>query len=83
LHYTTTKDYTMKFTSSFDIWSVPVDLLKHAQPGQWVYAGNKADKGRFLGVKASGTVVVAWHGNTKSRTDKAGYIKALRSYAKA
>lgn len=72
----------MKFTSSFDIWSVPVDLLKHAQPGQWVYAGNKDNKGRFLGVKASGSVVVAWHGNTKSRTDKAGYIKALRAYAK-
>lgn len=73
----------MKFTSSFDIWSVPVSLLKHAQPGQWVYAGNKADKGRFLGVKASGTVVVAWQGNTQRQADKAGYIKTLRSYAKA
>jgi hypothetical protein len=72
----------MKFTHAFDIWSVPVDLLKHAQPGQWVYAGTKDNKGRFLGVKASGTVVVAWHGNTKSRTDKAGYIKTLRAYAK-
>jgi hypothetical protein len=73
----------MKFTHAFDIWSVPVDLLKHAQPGQWVYAGNKADKGRFLGVKRSGSVVVAWQGNTRSQSDKAGYIKTLRSYAKA
>jgi len=73
----------MKFTHAFDIWSVPVDLLKHAQPGQWVYAGNKADKGRFLGVKRSGTVVVAWQGNTARQADKAGYIKTLRSYAKA
>jgi hypothetical protein len=73
----------MKFTHAFDIWSVPVDLLKHAQPGQWVYAGNKADKGRFLGVKRSGTVVVAWQGNTQRHADKAGYIKTLRSYAKA
>jgi hypothetical protein len=73
----------MKFTYAFDIWSVPVDLLKHAQPGQWVYAGNKADKGRFLGVKRSGTVVVAWQGNTARQADKAGYIKTLRSYAKA
>jgi hypothetical protein len=73
----------MRFTSSFDIWLVPVDLLKHAQPGQWVYAGNKADKGRFLGVKASGVVVVAWQGNTQARADKAGYIRTLRSYAKA
>jgi hypothetical protein len=73
----------MKFTHAFDIWSVPVDLLKHAQPGQWVYAGNKADKGRFLGVKRSGSVVVAWQGNTARQADKAGYIKTLRSYAKA
>jgi hypothetical protein len=73
----------MKFTHAFDIWSVPVDLLKHAQPGQWVYAGNKADKGRFLGVKRSGTVLVAWQGNTQRQADKAGYIKTLRSYAKA
>ena len=73
----------MKFTHSFDIWSVPVSLLKHAQPGQWVYAGTKDNKGRFLGVKKSGTVVVAWHGNTQARSDKAGYIKTLRTYAKA
>ncbi len=73
----------MKFTQAFDIWAVPHVLLKHIQPGQWVYAGNKGDKGRFLGVKASGTVVVAWHGNTKAQADKAGYIKTLRSYAKA
>jgi hypothetical protein len=73
----------MKFTHSFDIWSVPVDLLKHAQPGQWVYAGTKDNKGRFLGVKSTGTVVVAWQGNTQARSDKAGYIKTLRSYAKA
>lgn len=73
----------MKFTQAFDIWAVPHALLKHTQPGQWVYAGNKGDKGRFLGVKASGTVVVAWNGNTKAQADKAGYIKTLRSYAKA
>ena len=72
----------MKFTQAFDIWAIPHALLKHIQPGQWVYAGNKGDKGRFLGVKASGTVVVAWHGNTKAQADKAGYIKTLRSYAK-
>lgn len=73
----------MRFTSSFDIWAVPVALLKHVQPGQWVYAGNRNDKGRFLGVKASGTVVVAWHGNTHARVDKIGYIKTMRAYAKA
>jgi hypothetical protein len=73
----------MKYSQSFDIWSVPVNLLKYAQPGQWVYAGTKDNKGRFLGVKKSGTIVVAWSGNIKGQSDKAGYIKTLRSYAKS
>lgn len=72
----------MKYQSMFDIWAVPVDLLKHVQAGQMVYAGNKSNKGRFLGVRKSGTVVVAWQGNIQSHSDKLGYIKSLRNYAK-
>jgi hypothetical protein len=72
----------MRFTSASNIWSVPVELLRFVQPGQWVYAGDKETVGRFLGVKKSGSVVVAWQGNTKNHTDKVGYIKALRTYAK-
>jgi hypothetical protein len=72
----------MKYQSIFDIWAVPVDLLKHVQAGQMVYAGDKANKGRFLGVRKSGTVVVAWQGNIKAQSDKLGYIKSLRNYAK-
>ena len=75
----------MKFTSSFDIWAVPTDLLKHAQPGQWVYAGDRSNKGRFLGVKQSGTIVVAWLGNIRNQGDHAKrleYVKTLRTYAK-
>lgn len=72
----------MKYQSIFDIWSVPVDLLKHVQAGQMVYAGNKANRGRFLGVRRSGSIVVAWQGNVQSHTDKMGYIKSLRNYAK-
>lgn len=64
----------MKFITSFNIWEMPVELLKHVQPGQWVYAGEKSTKGRFLGVKKSGSVVVAW--NHK-------HLKACRAYAKA
>ena len=64
----------MKFITSFNIWEMPVELLKHVQPGQWVYAGDKNTKGRFLGVKKSGSVVVAW--NHK-------HLKAFRAYAKA
>jgi hypothetical protein len=73
----------MKYQSMFDIWAVPTDLLKHVQAGQMVYAGNKSNKGRFLGVrKSSGSIVVAWQGNIQAHTDKLGYIKSLRNYAK-
>jgi hypothetical protein len=72
----------MKYQSIFDIWAVPADLLKHVQAGQMVYAGNKANRGRFLGVRRSGSIVVAWQGNVQSHSDKLGYIKTLRNYAK-
>jgi hypothetical protein len=75
----------MKFTPAFNIWSVPVDLLKHAQPGQWVYAGDKSAMGRFLGVKKTGSVVVAWLGNERGRGSKDArldYIRTLRQYAR-
>lgn len=71
----------MKFQPSFDIWQVPVDLLKYVQAGQHVYAGEKSNTGVFLGVKKSGTVVVAWKGNMKGRVYQA-YLKSLRMYAK-
>jgi hypothetical protein len=72
----------MKYQSMFDIWAVPTDLLKHVQAGQMVYAGNKSNKGRFLGVRKSGSIVVAWQGNVQNHSDKLGYIKSLRNYAK-
>lgn len=71
----------MKFQHSFDIWQVPVDLLKYVQAGQHIYAGEKSNTGVFLGVKKSGTVVVAWKGNMKGRVYQE-YLKSLRSYAK-
>lgn len=72
----------MKYQSIFDIWAVPVDLLKHVQAGQMVYAGDRSNRGRFLGVRKSGVIVVAWQGNVQSHSDKVGYIKTLRNYAK-
>jgi hypothetical protein len=72
----------MKYQSIFDIWAVPVDLLKHVQAGQMVYAGDKSNRGRFLGVRKSGSIVVAWQGNVQNHSDKLGYIKSLRNYAK-
>jgi hypothetical protein len=71
----------MKYTQAFDLWSVPVALYKHIQPGQWVYTGDKTSKGIFLGVKQSGVVVVAWYGNAKSRADYRDYLRSLRDYA--
>ena len=72
----------MKYQSIFDIWSVPVDLLKPVEAVQMVYAGDKSNRGRFLGVRRSGSIVVAWQGNVQSHSDKLGYIKTLRNYAK-
>jgi hypothetical protein len=54
---------------------------KHIQPGQWVYAGDKSNKGIFLGIKKSGTVVVAWYGNAKNAKCFREYIKTLHTYA--
>lgn len=74
----------MKFAPSFNIWAVPADLLKHAQPGQWVYAGDRSNKGRFLGVKRSGVIVVAWLGNIRNQGTHANrleYVRNLRNYA--
>jgi hypothetical protein len=72
----------MKYTTAFNVWEVPVELLKHAQAGQWIYAGERSNKGIFLGVKRSGVVVVAWYGNIKNQHDKIGYVRTLRKYAK-
>ena len=75
----------MKFQASFDIWAVPAALYPHLQPGQWVYAGSPSNKGIFLGVKPSGTVVCAWYQNAKShgKGQFKSYVKTLRKYAAA
>lgn len=72
----------MRYQPSFNIWEVPVGLLPFVQPGQHVYAGDKQTKGIFLGVKKSGSVVVAWNGNWRAHSYDRGYIKSLRNYAK-
>lgn len=75
----------MKFQRSFDIWAVPTPLYKHLQPGQWVYAGDRSNKGIYLGVTGQGTVVCAWYQNAKAhgRGGFKGYIRSLRNYALA
>jgi hypothetical protein len=72
----------MKYQSIFNVWDIPADLLKHVQAGQMVYAGDRSNRGRFLGVRGSGTIVVAWQRNVEAQSDRRGYLKTLREYAK-
>jgi hypothetical protein len=73
----------MLYTTSQDIWAMTESQMRQMQPGQWVHAGRIEDKGMFLGVKTSGSVVVAWAGNARSHGgNRAAYIKSLRQYAK-
>ena len=72
----------MKYISAFNIWNIPNELIKYIQPGQWVYAGNKDNKGIYQGIKKNGIIVVAWKGNIDNKPNKREYIKALRDYSK-
>ena len=74
----------MQYQPSFNIWDIPTPLYKHLQPGQWIYAGDRDNKGVFLGVKPSGVVVCAWHKNAQAQGKGQfnQYIKTLRNYAK-
>lgn len=72
----------MKYTKAIDIWALSNKQRRALQPGQWVYAGVKEDKGVWLGIRANGAVgVVAWYGNAKGRKSYKGYIRSLRDYA--
>ncbi len=72
----------MKYSTAINIWNVKQNDLSKLQVGQWVYAGDKTDKGIFLGVKPSGSVVCAWYRNAQNSGDFKNYVKTLRTYAK-
>jgi len=72
----------MQYTRPQNIWNMSIDQMRQMQPGQWVFAGHKGDKGQFLGVKKSNSVVVAWHGNAKRQRGYIQYIRSLRQFAK-
>lgn len=73
----------MKFQPIFDLWNIPEGLRKYIQPGQMIYAGERADTGRFCGVKPSGSIVVAWSNNAKRhKGGRRDYFRTLRQYAK-
>lgn len=73
----------MKYIQAFNIWNIPHELIKYIQPGQWVYAGNKDNKGIYQGIKKTGIIVVAWKGNIDNQHNKREYINTLRDYAKS
>jgi hypothetical protein len=73
----------MKYIKSPNIWEMNSAAIRRLQPGQWVYAGDEATRGQFLGVvKPSGTVVVAWYENAKNSKDYRRYVWTLRHYAR-
>jgi hypothetical protein len=74
----------MKYSAPVNAHAVTTETLAKLQPGQWVYAGDRSAMGRFLGVKRSGTVVVAWLGNERSKgsySARLEYIRNLRNFA--
>jgi hypothetical protein len=73
----------MKFQKSINIWAISDKEIADLQRGQWVHGGEINNKGRFLGMKKSGTVVVAWNGNAHQQSSYMGYIKMLLNYAKS
>lgn len=74
----------MQYQPAFDIHAVPRQLLRYVQPGQWVYASDRAVTGRFFGVRRSGVVVVAWHGNARQADGGArSYWATVRNYARS
>lgn len=73
----------MKYQKSINIWALSDNEIKNLQPGQWVYAGEKSNKGIFLGVKNSGAIACAWHENAKYSKEYKNYIRVIRDYATA
>lgn len=72
----------MLYSKPVDIWQLSDAQIKKLQVGQWIYGGEPKNLGRFLGVKKSRTVVVAWQGNASFQDSYNGYIQALLNYAR-
>ncbi len=72
----------MKYQKAINIWKISDSEIKKLQAGQWVYGADINNKGMYLGMKKSGTVVVAWLGNANQQDSYRGYIRALANYAK-
>ncbi len=67
----------MKYQKAINIWNISDSEIKKLQAGQWVYGADMNNQGMYLGMKKSGTVVVAWLGNANQQDSYRGYIRAL------
>ena len=71
-----------RYTKTVDIWDNNTNV-KALQPGQWVEAGKGGDRGIFLGVTKTGSVVVAWKTYLKNYAGGyRQYMLKMRGYAK-
>lgn len=71
----------MRYTKPKNIWALTPEDISRLQPGQWVFAGVETSRGQFLGLRASGSVVVAWYENARAHRSYRKYVRALRDYA--
>ena len=69
----------MKYRTAIDIWQLDSAQRAALPIGQWVYAGDPSQKGRFFGEGA--VTVVAWMGNAQGRYRS--YMAALRDYGRS
>ena len=69
------------YVKAFNVYGADNATLASALPGQWVYAGDRTSMGRFYGVKASGSVVVAWLGNARRHERQRDYFRVINNYA--
>lgn len=77
-----TRKPARKYVRAFDITALPEAALSGVSIGQWVFCGGERTPdgmGRFLGIKPSGVVVVAWLGNGRRRWRS--YCRTLHQYA--
>ena len=72
------------YKKTVDIGQMSERELRRLTPGQWVYTDQDRPmwRGRFWGVKPSGTVVVAWQGNARGSGDWRDYQRRLCEYAR-
>jgi hypothetical protein len=76
----------MRYQPTINIHNLTDTQRAALQVGQWVATTDQVTKpeerGIYLGIKPSGSVVVAWHGNAKGHNYRV-YVKTLRAYARA